>query len=79
MPPMRAAGYVRRDAGAIQEAVMTEPRDTHDDRHTQATADREPEVKPEPIPDLEVAGADAEVIRAGEFVIMKPTDSASPG
>jgi hypothetical protein len=54
-----------------EEAVMTEPRDTHDDR--------EPEVEPEPIPDLEVMGADAELIRAGtsDMTVMKPTDSAS--
>jgi hypothetical protein len=45
-----------------KEAVMTEPRDAHRDRDTEATtADRNPEVKPELIKDLDVTGDDADV------------------
>jgi hypothetical protein len=45
---------------------MTEPRDKHDDRRTDAaTADREPEVRPELIRDLDVPGDDDDAIRGG--------------
>jgi hypothetical protein len=45
---------------------MTEPRNMHRDRETEATTDdREPEVRPEVINDLDVPGDDADVIRAG--------------
>ena len=45
---------------------MTEPRDMHRDRETEATtADRQPEVRPELIQDLDLADDDVEVIRAG--------------
>jgi len=41
---------------------MTEPRDMHSERDTDATtADREPEVTPEVIKDLDVTGDDADV------------------
>jgi hypothetical protein len=45
---------------------MTEPRDKHDDRQTDATADdREPEVRPELIKDLDVRDDDAQDITGG--------------
>jgi hypothetical protein len=45
---------------------MTEPRDMHDDRQTDATADyREPEVKPELIQDLDVTGDDVVDVMGG--------------
>ncbi len=57
-----------RDAGSIPalEAVMTEPRDMHRERETEpATADQEPEVRPELIKDLDVTGDDAGNIAGG--------------
>jgi hypothetical protein len=46
---------------------MTEPRDQHHDRQTNATTnDGEPEVRPEVIQDLDPQGAD-DVIRGGCF------------
>jgi hypothetical protein len=46
---------------------MTEPRDQHNDRETEAaTQDREPDVRPEMIEDLDLPGED-EVIRGGCF------------
>jgi hypothetical protein len=45
---------------------MTEPRDKHDDRPTDATTDdREPQVKPELIKDLDVSGDDVGDIARG--------------
>ena len=45
---------------------MTEPRDMRRDEQTKAmTADRDPEVRPEVIQDLDVPGDDEDVIRAG--------------
>lgn len=45
---------------------MTEPRKMQLARQTKATrADREPEVKPELIQDLDVTSGDADVIRGG--------------
>jgi hypothetical protein len=46
---------------------MTDPRDQHDDRPTEAmTRDREPEVRPEVIQDLDPQGDD-DAIRGGCF------------
>jgi hypothetical protein len=45
---------------------MTEPRDKHHDRQTsEATAGREPEVRPNLIADLDVPGDDADVMGGG--------------
>ncbi len=45
---------------------MTEPRDIQRERQTEAaTADREPDVKPELIKDLDVPGDDAENVAGG--------------
>jgi hypothetical protein len=45
---------------------MTEPRDNHHDRQTDAaTHDREPQVRPELIKDLDVTGDDADGIAGG--------------
>jgi hypothetical protein len=45
---------------------MTEPRNTKTRREAQARADREPEVRPEVIQDLDVTGDDADIIAGGE-------------
>jgi hypothetical protein len=56
----------RRIIPAIWEAAVTEPRGKHDDRQTgAATADREPEVRPEVIADLDIPGDDADVMGGG--------------
>jgi hypothetical protein len=45
---------------------MTEPRDNHHDRQTDAaTAAREPDVRPELIKDLDVTSDDADVMGGG--------------
>jgi hypothetical protein len=44
---------------------MTEPRDLELKREAEEQANREPEVKPEVIEDLDVEADDADVIRAG--------------
>jgi hypothetical protein len=58
---------------------MTKPGDIHRDRQTEATADREAEVRPE-LEDLDVTGDDADAIGGGadEFLVMKYQDKASP-
>jgi hypothetical protein len=44
---------------------MTEPRNTQRDRQAEAAADRQPEVRPEVIQDLDVTGDDADIIAGG--------------
>jgi hypothetical protein len=45
---------------------MTEPRDVQREREAEATAaDREPEIRLEVIQDLDLTGADADIIRGG--------------
>jgi hypothetical protein len=48
-----------------KEAVMTEPRDTQENRPDEAAADQEPEVMPEVIQDLDVTGDDAGDVAGG--------------
>lgn len=56
----------RYNVRAIGEAAMIKPRDIHHDPETEAaTADLEPEVTPELIKDLDVAGDDADNIAGG--------------
>lgn len=67
MPARLARRQTGRDAGLVraQEAVMTEPRDVEPDRQAEAHADREPEVRPELIKDLDVTGDDAGDVAGG--------------
>ncbi len=51
---------------------MTEPRKPEPDREAEAQADREPEVRPEVIKDLDVTGDDAEDIAGGACYDTKP-------
>jgi hypothetical protein len=52
---------------------MTEPRNMHRDQETNTTtAEAEPEVKPEVITDLDLAGDDADVVRGGACVNTLP-------
>jgi hypothetical protein len=60
--PVRAAVRLAAMQDQSREAIMTEPPDMHGERDTDAmTADREPEVRPEVIKDLDVTGDDADV------------------
>ena len=47
---------------------MTKPRDMQRERQAEAAADREPEVKPEVISDLDVPSDDAEHIAGASLI-----------
>jgi hypothetical protein len=62
-----------------QEAVMTEPRDMRRQRQTgRPASDRDLEVRPEVINDLDVTDADADLIRAGCIAGLELEASHTP-
>ena len=54
---------------------MTEPRDVEPDRQAEAHADRELEVRPELIKDLDVKGDDAGDVAGGELDLIRGRES----